>query len=228
MRVHELMTTDVIGAGPETSLKEAARRMIAADISGLVVVDDQGVLVGVISEADFVKTEADRRAETRAGLLRWLFPAKTFPDSERTVGDVMTTAVVTIGPDADHAEAARVMGKAQIKRLPVVNHEGKLVGLVSRSDILRAFARSDTEIVAEIRDRVIKGLLWIDPKPVRIICQDGNVTLSGLLETKSDAELLAGLTRRLDGVVSVRDHLTWAIDNTTVELVRAIPPGPNW
>lgn len=228
MRVRDVMTKDVIGIGPEAALKEAARRMITASVSGLVVADDQGSLVGVISEADFVKTEAGRRADTRAGLLRWLFPAKTFPDSEQRVGDVMTTDPVTIGPDADHAEAARLMGKARVKRLPVVDHDGKLVGIISRSDILRVFARSDAEIVAEIRDRVIRDVLWIDPKPVKIVCDDGNVILSGLLETKSDADLLVGLTRRLDGVVSIQDHLTWAIDNTRVEMVSPVPAPPQW
>lgn len=228
MQVKDVMTIDVVGVGPEASLKEAARRMIAADISGLVVRDDRGALVGVISEADFVKTEAGRRARKRARLLRWLSPEKEFPDAERRVGDVMTTDVVTIGSDADHAEAARLMQKARVKRLPVVNESGDLVGLVSRSDILRAFARSDAEIVAELRDRVLRTVLWIDPKPVKIVCQNGNVSLSGLLETRSDADLLVELTRRLDGVVSVQSKLTWAVDNYEVEMVPPAPRPPRW
>lgn len=224
MKVSEIMTANVITVGPEASLKEAARRMIGAEISGLVVVDADGAVVGVISEADFVKSEAGRRAGKRAGLLKWMSREKPFPDSERSVGEVMTTDLVTIGPDADHAEAARVMRKANVKRLPVVDEHGGLVGLVSRTDILRVFIRPDAEIIAEIRDRVMRKVLWIDPRPVTVACEDGNVTLSGTLETQTDAELLVELTMRLDGVVSVRDHLTWSVGNSGLEM---LPQGPS-
>jgi CBS domain-containing protein len=141
----------------------------------------------------------------------------------------MTPDVITLGPDVDHAEAARVMKKAGIKRIPVVDEGGKLIGLVSRSDILRAFARSDGDIVAEIRDHLMRKVLWIDPRLVDIVCEDGNLVLIGNLETRSDASLLVELTGRLDGVVSVNDRLTWTVDNTKVEMVASPRPVvPNW
>lgn len=228
MKVREMMTTDVIGIAPDAPLKKAAIRMMAADISGLVVVDDDGALVGVISEGDFIKTEAGRHANKRARLLKWLVPDEAFPDSDRKVSDIMTNDVITVTADADHVEAARIMGHAGVKRLPVVDEDGDLVGLVSRSDIVRAFARLDTDIVNEIRDRIMRKVLWIDAKRVEIVCQDGNVSLSGELETKSDAELLVSLTERLVGVVSVHDHLSWEIDNTTVEMIPPVPAPPYW
>lgn len=228
MKLRELMTTDVITIGPEASLKGAARRMIEAGVSGLAVTDESGSLVGVITEADFVKNEAGRRAAKRARLLSWFTRDTEIPDTERNVGDVMTPDVITLGPDADHAEAARVMKKAGIKRIPVVGEGGELIGLVSRSDILRAFARSDGDIVAEIREHVMRKVLWIDPKLVDIVCEDGNVVLTGNLETRSDATLLVELTGRLDGVVSVNDRLTWTVDNTKVEMISPRPVGPNW
>lgn len=227
MRVSDLMTTDVITVGPDTSLKEAARRMIEAGISGLVVTDETGSLQGVITEADFVKAESNRRSKKRSRLLSWFGTDQEPSNIERKVGDVMTTDVVTIDPDSDHAEAARAMEQARVKRLPVV--EGtSLVGIISRSDIMRAFARPDSDIMTELVDDVMRKILWIDPHRVEIQISEGNVILQGQLETRSDATLLADLARRLDGVVSVDDRLSWEVDNTKMEMVSPppYPPGP--
>ena len=228
MKIEQLMTPDVITIGPEAPLKEAARRMIEARVSGLVVTDNTGTLVGVVTEADFVKDEAGRRAKKRARLLRWLDGEDAGTRPHRTVGDVMTRDVLTLSPDADHSEAARVMKKHNVKRLPVVAENGDLVGLVSRSDILRAFARADADIIQEIETDVMRETLWIDPELVQIRAEDGNVTLVGRLETKTDATLLAKLVGRLDGVVSVDDRLDWDIDNTTLKMVSPPPSSRNW
>jgi len=217
LRLNELMTTDIITVGPDAPLKEAARRMIEAGISGLPVTDDEGALVGVITEADFVANEAGRRAPKRAGLLRHWLRDDDMPASGRKVGDVMSAQVKTLSPDADHAEAARTMQREGIKRIPVVDENGRLVGIVSRGDILRAFNRPDSVIISEITDHILREVLWIDPKLVSVTCDDGNVALSGRLETRSDAQLLAELTRRLDGVASVNDQLSWSYDNTKLE-----------
>lgn len=218
MKISELMTRRVLTIGPDASLKEAARRMLEAGVSGLPVTDDGGTLLGIITEADFISGEADRRTAPRAGLLRFFTGDHEVPTREQKVGDVMTKAVVVIGPDADHAEAARLMQRERVKRLPVVA-QGRLVGLVSRSDMLRAFVRPDEAIVEDIRDHVMRKVLWIDPERVTIDCVDGNVVLRGRLETRSDAGLLVELTKRLDGVASVADHLDWEVDNTRVEMV---------
>ncbi len=218
MRVSDLMTTDILTVGPEASLKEAARRMLEGEISGLPVINDDGDLVGIITEADFMATEADRRVTRRAGLLRLFVRDAEIPSHERLVGDVMTTDVKVIGPESDHAEAARLMEKEGIKRIPVVA-DGRLIGLIARADMLKAYVRSDQEIIDEIQGHVMKDILWIDSRRVEIECVDGNVIVSGHLETKSDASLLIELTRRLDGVTSVSDHLTWEVDNTKLEMV---------
>ena len=218
MRVRDLMTTEILTVGPEASLKEAARRMLEGEISGLPVTNDDGDLVGIITEADFMDTEADRRVTRRAGLLRLFVRDVEIPSHERLVGDVMTTDVKVIDPESDHAEAARLMQKEGIKRIPVVV-AGRIIGLISRADMLKAYVRSDQEIIDEIRGHVMKDILWIDSRRVDVECVDGNVILSGHLETKSDAGLLVELTRRLDGVASVSDHLTWEVDNTKLEMV---------
>jgi len=229
MRIRDLMTTDVIDVGPDTSLKEAARRMLGAGVSGLPVTDS-GQLVGIITEADFVATEAERGAKKRAGLLRLFVRENGIPSSERTVADVMTRDVQTVSPDSDHVEAARMMELNRVKRLPVVA-DGKVIGLISRSDMLRAFVRPDKDIIDEIRNDVMRKVMWVDPKRVGIACEDGNLVLTGNMETKTDAELLVELTKRIDGVASVSDHLAWEIDNTKLEMTGTLrPPYPtgNW
>lgn len=224
MKVKDLMTTDLITIGRESSLKEAARRMIEAGVSGLPVTDAARNLEGVITEADFVKTESGRRSPSRARLLRWFSNGtQKIPSSERLVEDVMTEEVITLGPNADHAEAARLMEQARIKRVPIVDTDGRVIGIVSRSDILRAFARSDSEIIEEIVDHIICDVLWIDPRRVQVSSIEGNVSLTGHLETRGDVTLLQDLVRRVDGVVSLASSLTWEIDNTKLEMV---PPPP--
>jgi CBS domain-containing protein len=232
MKVSQLMTPEVITVGRDASLKEAARRMIEAGVSGLVVTDAEGSLQGVITEADFVKTESQRRSGKRARLLRWLNREEpAMPDTERLVGNVMTSDVITLDVGADHAEAARLMRKAGVKRIPIVDENGRLVGILSRSDILRAFARPDRDIVDEIEEHVMRDVLWIDPRRVSIQCIDGNLVLNGRLETRGDVTLLEALACRVDGVVSMASHLAWDIDNTKLEMVPP-PPGlphrTNW
>lgn len=224
MKLRDLMTRDVITIGPDAALKEAARRMIESGVSGLAVTESDGSLVGIITEADFVATEADRRRKPPAGLLRFIYKEVELPTQERLVGDVMSTDLIVLGPAADHAEAARLMQSEGVKRIPVVGDDGRLVGLVSRSDILRVFARSDQEIIEEIQDHVMGQILWIEPKRVEIRSNEGNVVLRGRLETRSDADLLVKLTARLDGVVSVANHLDFEIDNTKLDMTSP----PSW
>ena len=202
MRLNELMTPDVITIGPDAPLKEAARRMIEARVSGLPVTDDSGALVGIVTEADFVKEEAGRRSAQRARLLRWLH-REPVTDDEHWVRDVMTSHVITLPADADHAEAARVMEHEGIKRIPVVDETGRLIGVISRSDILRAFARPDEEIAREIREEVLVRQLWLAPDAVRVTVENGDVTLDGDVESEAVAEALPRVVERVPGVISV-------------------------
>lgn len=214
MRIRDLMTTDVITIGPEVSIKEAARRMLEAGVSGLPVTDGEGKLVGILTEADFLATESERGRKSRTNRLLRVFTGDVEPFAkERNVGDVMSTEMITVGPDADHTEAARIMEKTGVKRLPVVDGSG-LRGLISRADILRAFARADLEIIEEIEERILGQTLWVDPEKVEVGSVDGNVTLSGRLSTRTEAQLLVELVKRVDGVASVNDRLSWDVDDT--------------
>ncbi|KAA3638090.1 MAG: CBS domain-containing protein, partial [Armatimonadetes bacterium] len=150
MKVADIMTSEVSTVSADAPLKEAAMIMVNAGISGLPVVDDQRRVVGIITEADFVSAEAERSwGRQRRRLLANLFgEAKTSPASE--VADVMSKDPHTIDRGSSVTEAARRMTELGVKRLPVVTPDGTLEGIVSRADVMSAFARSDEELKREI------------------------------------------------------------------------------
>lgn len=209
MKVKDVMTTGVVSVKPGTSLKRAAEMLVEARVSGLPVVDDEGAVVGVFSEGDVLVKEAGDRG-TRGGLLSWLFEA-SFTDvaaklAARTVGEAMSAPPLTIGPERPLHEAATRMIESSVNRLPVVA-DGKLVGIVTRADLVRAFARSDADIEREIVEEIIRRTLWIAPDAVQVSVEGGEVTLRGRVETQTDAELLPVFVERVAGVVSVRSEL---------------------
>ena len=210
MKVRDLMTRQVVTVSPETTLKEVARVMMDRKISGMPVVDVEGHLVGVVSEGDIVHQESIRRPGTSLmSLLR------RSEGSALAVGEVMTTKVVTVGADDDHTNAARQMESSGVKRLPVVDDDKKLVGLVSRSDLLKAYGRADDEIAAEIESEVVRRILWLDADRVSVSVGEGKVTLAGKVPTRSDARILEEMTRRIDGVVRVDvSNLEFEVDDS--------------
>lgn len=211
MRVRDFMTSEVITVRPETSIKQAAEIMVEGEVSGIVVVGDDQRVIGVVSEADYVEAESSRGAPKRASLLRWFSGSGPVKAAATRVEDIMTSPVVTIGPDENHRSAARIMAKKHVKRLPVVE-DGRLVGIVSRMDIVRVFDRVDEEIVDEIVNELMPDVLWIDPRRANVESEDGEVHLSGQMATRADAELLAALAARVDGVITVESELTWEFD----------------
>jgi CBS domain-containing protein len=211
MRVAELMTTDVLTIGPEGSLKDVASLFSERGISGLPVVGDRGQVLGVVSEADILFKERGDRPEKRS-FVGWLlsggFEAEAKLDA-RTVGEAMTSPALTIEAGQQVYEAAQKMTTHGVNRLPVVDADGKLVGIVTRTDLVRAFTRSDAELLREIREGVIQKTLWIPPDRVKVTVHKGEVALSGRVETKTDAELLLRLVQRIPGVVAVTSELGW-------------------
>jgi CBS domain-containing protein len=218
------MTKEVLTAAPKASLKEVAETLAGHRISGLPVVDGNGCVVGVISEADIVEKES-APSERRGGIASLLTaPHRTAKALARTAGEAMTSPAVTITPRRDVSEAARRMVEQGVNRLPVLSEAGKLVGIVTRADLVRAFVRSDDEIGREIREEVALRTLWIDPASLEIVVEGGEVTLAGEVEAKADADLLKRFVTRVPGVVSVRSELRWQVDEP--KLPRSDPRVP--
>ena len=229
MKVKDLMTTDVVSIGPEASLKDVAGILAERRISGLPVVDAERRVLGVVSEADILY-KARGSEEKSGGFLGWLLLEGVESDAKltaRTAGEAMTTPVISVGPERPVAEAASRMVEYGVNRLPVLDEGGKLVGLVSRADVVRAFTRTDAEIMREIREDVILKTLWISPERVSVTVAKGEVALSGQVETKNDAELLPRFVERVPGVVSVKSELSWEYEERKLATSNPrVPVGP--
>jgi CBS domain-containing protein len=211
MRVEDVMTTEVRTVRSDTRLKEAAEILTERHISGLPVVDGEDHVVGVLSEGDILFKETGGQ-EKESFLDRWLaLPLAGLNEklAARTVGEAMTAPAVTIGAKRPLAEAANSMINEGVNRLPVVDDERRLIGIVTRADLVRAFVRSDEEIAKEIREDVLRRALWIEPDMVEIVVEGGEVRLVGQVETKADAELIPSFVQRVPGVVSVLSKLRW-------------------
>ncbi|MEX1207169.1 MAG: CBS domain-containing protein [Acidimicrobiia bacterium] len=212
MKVRDLMTTEPITTTPDSPLKEAARTMVREKISGLPVMEGSK-LVGMVTEGDFLRQEADRDQPYRLSLLEALFGDGTTEPEAETVGEVMSSPVVTITGDATLSEAARVMSHRKVKRLPVVDEDGALIGIISRADVVNAFTKPDEVIEDEIREDIVRRLLFLEPDAIEVKVDGGVVTLSGELENRTEAHLLEELTRRIAGVIKVNSDLTYEVDD---------------
>ena len=210
MRVLDVMTIDVITTTPSAYLKEAARTMVGAGVSGLPVVDESGTLVGIITEADFLEREADR--SQRRLLSAMIEERGPIVDAE-TVGEVMTRDPVVIFPEASVTEAARVMAHHHVKRLPVVDANGALVGIISRADVVAVFTRPDDVIEDEIREDIVKRVLLLEADSLDVDVTNGVVTISGSAPTATDARLLEALIRRIDGVVRLESRVAYDVND---------------
>jgi CBS domain-containing protein len=221
MRARELMSTPVVTVRPEATLKELAETMVAHGISGVPVAGRDGTLLGVVSESDVMqKIESAIVQETEAGLPRLLTVLAKALDgapktTARTVADLMTARVVSAGPDATVPELVHLMIAYDVNRIPIVEN-GRLVGIVTRADILRTLVRPDAAIATDLRWRIAHEL-WIDPEALQIDCRNGVVTLAGTVDTHADAELIRRWAAKTDGVVGVDDRsLRYAIDERRI------------
>lgn len=203
MKVSDLMTRDVVTVDPETPLREAARALDERGISGVPVVDEADTVVGVLSEADIVVKAGGESHRTK--LLGWLLESDLGLDDKihaTTVGEAMSAPAVTIRSDRPIHEAAKLMATEGINRLPVVDG-GRLVGIVTRADVVHAFTRTDAEIADEIESEILRRTLWLEPGSVTLNVLDGRVTIEGEVETEADAELLPVFVSRVPGVIAV-------------------------
>lgn len=214
MKIKQLMTPEPIAIGAETPLRDVAAILSERRISGLPVIGERLEVLGVVSEADIVAKEQGPEPERRR-LSGWLRADRTRARklAARTAGEAMSAPAITIEANRSVAEAAQLLASHRIKRLPVVDEEGTLVGIVTRADLVRAFARSDAEIEHELREDVVLRALWIDDPRLDIRVERGEVRLAGKLQNRSDAELLQRFATRVPGVVSVHSTLRWDWDD---------------
>jgi CBS-domain-containing membrane protein len=205
--VGQLMTSAVVHVRPDTGFKEIAALLARHDITSVPVVDDQDRPVGLVSEADLLINEAAE--EDPAGLLLTprLSPADRARSRATTAEGLMTRPAVCARPEWTVVEAARLMHRKHLKRLPVIDEAGRLVGIVSRSDLLRVFLRRDQAIREEIRNDILVGTMGIPADGLDVTVHEGEVTLRGTAEYRSLLPVIERLCRGVDGVVTVTGQL---------------------
>ncbi len=215
MRVQDLMTTPALSIGPEASLKDVAAIFVERGVSGLPVRDAQNRVIGVVSQGDILYKEHSSPDSGRR-LGGWLRRrrAAVLKSQARTVREAMSSPPIVVSPWSSTSEAARLMTEYGVNRLPVVKDD-VLVGIVTRTDLVRAFVRSDEEIERELRDEVIERTMWLDRDSVHVDVKRGAVSLTGTLRSRSDVALLERMTARIPGVVTVTSGLEWTVDDAT-------------
>lgn len=213
--VGDVMSTAVVSAYRGAWIKDVARVMLDRGVTGMPVLDEDHRVAGVISEADLLAKEERRDGPRRRPWDGRRARRARARAAATTVEELMTAPAITVRPEATVAAAARLMDHHRIKRLPVVADGGRLVGIVSRRDVLRVFARPDEEIRDEIVAEVFERLLMVDPATVTVRVDHGVVVLGGTLEQRSLVPIAVRLAAATEGVVGVVDDLAYEDDDTT-------------
>ncbi|HTX85485.1 MAG TPA: CBS domain-containing protein [Streptosporangiaceae bacterium] len=205
------MTTRVISVRKDASFKDMAAMLRSSRISAFPVIDDAGRVIGVVSAGDLLVKEA-----VLAGGTSLLAALRHIREDDKAAGvtaaDLMTAPAVTIGPDASVADAARLMYDRRVKRLPVVTAAGRLMGIVSRVDVLAVFNRPDDEIRSEVIHEVLPAIVAGNPTGFEVTVADGIVTISGSLASGQVGHTILDAVRHVQGVVAVRDRFSYAAD----------------
>jgi CBS domain-containing protein len=206
--VKEIMTTQVVAVKLGASFKEMAARLRENRVSAFPVVDDDGKVIGVVSEADMMAKEV-LNADHAGRIVAMLDRREQDKADGLTARDLMTHPAVTVTPDDSVEQAARLMYTLQVKRLPVIDHGGRLVGIISRADVLAVYERPESEIRQEIIDNVIAQEFLQDPDQFTVAVQAGVVTLEGSPDSVALGHDLVRKIRHVQGVVAVRDRLSY-------------------
>jgi len=205
--VDDVMTHSVVAVGRAAPFKDIVRLMEQWQVSALPVLEGEGRVVGVVSEADLLSKEEFRDTDpdryTQRQRLSDLAKAGAM-----TAEELMSAPAVTVRPGSTLAQAARIMARLGIKRLPVVDGEGMLEGVVSRADLLKVFLRPDNDIADEVRRDVVDILFQAPAEPVHVMVTEGVVTLTGKVPDAALIPVAVRLARAVEGVVDVDCHLS--------------------
>ena len=220
MKAQDVMVRDVLTVGPDTSVAEAVALLIKHDISALPVVNSVGNLIGILSEADLLEREEVGAEHHHPWWIESLMPASKLAEQfakahGKMVSEVMSTDLITAREDTPVSEIAGLLERHRIKRVPIVS-DNKVVGIVSRSNLMQALASSkpaepksqtDRSIRLELLDRLAQQQRWTDFGSRNIIVQDGVVHLWGLISSEAERKALTALAEDVPGVVSVSDEM---------------------
>ncbi|MEU2110874.1 CBS domain-containing protein [Streptomyces sp. NPDC019507] len=217
-RISEVMTRRVVTVNRDSSFKEIVRLFDDNDITAAPVVDDDGRPLGVVSEGDLLRKASTLPDPAGHWTRLRLLPMDEARAEAETAGAMMTSPAVTARPDWNIVETARTMDRHKVKRLPVVDESGRLVGLVSRRDLLRPFLRRDEAIAEEIRTEVLDRTLGVAPDSVRVSVRQGVVTLTGRVAERADIPIVERLCRSVDGVVAVHHTMEYEYDNLALDV----------
>ena len=193
-RVGDVMTREVLTARSDASLKSLAVLMRGRGVSGIPIVDDEERLIGIVTKRDVLKEAGGTNA-----------------------GSIMTRRPVAVSPETSLRGALDALVEAGVRRLPVVDPDGRVVGIVSESDLLLPLVRDDEEIRREICTEVLNPMPWLDCADIAATVEDGEVTLEGELERRSDRALLVQIVERIPGVLRVNDLLRHRVDDVAPE-----------
>jgi CBS domain-containing protein len=220
--VGDVMSTDVVTVRPDTPFNDIVRILTQRGISGVPVLGPDGRVLGVVSESDLLRKEEFK--SPAEDIPRFLESPRHREIREQaegsTAAEVMSTPAITVTRPTTTVEASRLLAMRGFKRLPVVDQDERLVGIVTRGDLLRVFLRSDEDIRDEVVSEIIRRYLWQDVKLVQVDVRDGVVTLKGQLDLKSLIPIAVHLTSAVEGVVRVVNELTFDQDDTTSDAQR--------
>ena len=215
-RIESVMTTEVVTARPSTPFRELVDLLQRKRISALPVVDQDDRLVGIVSEADLLVKQGYPHGGDDVGLVHALRHRQRLGKAAGICAlDVMTRQVVSVPVGTEVAAAARLMIRLGIKRLPVVDGQGRLAGIVTRGDLLKVFLRPDQAISWEVAHEIVQGRIGIPRGAVAVQTRNGMVSLTGQVERRSQVTELVRQVQAVHGVVSVDARLTWNVDDVT-------------
>ena len=214
MRVQDVMTTEVVSVTPETDFKAIAQLLNQHRINMVPVLDAERRVAGVVTEADLL-AKVEWQGRGRPGRIeRWLLLEDELHKADGTLAaGIMTRDVASTRPEVTVSHAAQLMLQSHVKALPVVDGDGRMVGIVSRADLLRSFVRGDDVIQRDVEDGVLRGALALEPAAVTVAVKEGSVILKGEVESRSLQAMATRMVEAVPGVVSVFNDTEYRLDD---------------
>lgn len=222
MTVEDVMVRSVLSVRPETPLKEVARLFSEHRYRILPVVTEDGAVVGVVAEADFLLKQRGAEAVSRRRFARILGEAtesrlQLAKVEADTAGEAMTSPAITIDADRSIGQAAATLIERAVDSLPVMR-QGVLVGIVTRSDLVRVYTRTDEQVLEAIRSEIVRWTLLLEPSQFHVTVTDGVVVIRGRVERRSMAEMVGPLVAMHPAVIRVDADVSWEIDDSESEI----------